>query len=78
MQLVQLDKHIKLLDSPGIVMATGDTDSATILKNCVKVESIDDPVPTVDAILRRCTKHKVHEQTTVSNYRGNSCTLVPR
>jgi nuclear GTP-binding protein len=59
MQLVQLDKHIKLLDSPGIVMATGDTDSATILKNCVKVETIDDPVPTVEAILRRCTKHKV-------------------
>lgn len=37
MQEVQLDKHVKLLDSPGIVMATGDSDAATILKNCVKV-----------------------------------------
>ena len=59
MQLVQLDKHVMLLDSPGIVMATGQTDAATILRNCVRVENIDDPVPTVNAILRRCTKHKV-------------------
>ncbi len=37
MQEVQLDKLIKLLDSPGIVMATGNSDAATILRNCVKV-----------------------------------------
>ncbi|KAK2168329.1 hypothetical protein LSH36_18g11063 [Paralvinella palmiformis] len=62
MQLVQLDKHVMLLDSPGIVMATGQTDAATILRNCVRVENIDDPVPTVNAILRRCTKHKLMMQ----------------
>jgi nuclear GTP-binding protein len=28
MQEVHLDKHIKLLDSPGIVMATGNSDTA--------------------------------------------------
>merc|ERR1739848_21612 len=27
MQEVQLDKHVKLLDSPGIVMATGSSDT---------------------------------------------------
>ena len=59
MQEVQLDKHVKLLDSPGIVMAAGDTDAATILKNCVKVESIDDPTAPVSAILRRCNKQQV-------------------
>jgi nuclear GTP-binding protein len=37
MQEVHLDKHIKLLDSPGIVMATGNSDTAVILRNCVKV-----------------------------------------
>ena len=36
MQMVQLDKHIKLLDSPGIVMASGN-DASTILKNAVRV-----------------------------------------
>ena len=37
MQEVILDKHVKLLDSPGIVMASGSTDAQIILRNCVKV-----------------------------------------
>ena len=37
MQVVQLDKNIKLLDSPGVVMATNASDTAVILRNCVKV-----------------------------------------
>ena len=38
MQEVHLDKHVKLLDSPGIVMDSGNSDSAVILRNCVKVQ----------------------------------------
>lgn len=37
MQEVHLDKHVKLLDSPGIVMDSSNSDSAVILRNCVKV-----------------------------------------
>ncbi len=37
MQEVMLDKHVKLLDSPGIVIGTGSTDTQIILRNCVKV-----------------------------------------
>ena len=37
MQEVHLDKHVKLVDSPGIVMDGGNSDSAVILRNCVKV-----------------------------------------
>lgn len=37
MQAVKIDKHVKLLDSPGIVMATSMSDASTILRNCVKV-----------------------------------------
>ena len=38
LQEVQLDKHVKLIDSPGIVMATGSGDPASLaLRNCVKV-----------------------------------------
>ena len=37
MQEVVLDKHVKLLDSPGIVMASGSSDTQVILRNCVKV-----------------------------------------
>ena len=38
MQEVHLDKHIKLLDSPGIVLKrTSDDDPSMALRNCVKV-----------------------------------------
>ncbi|KAM7429354.1 Guanine nucleotide-binding protein-like 3 [Porites harrisoni] len=68
MQEVQLDKHVKLVDSPGIVMDNSNSDSAVILRNCVKIETIDDPVPAVEAILRRCNKHQVMEKYSVPDY----------
>lgn len=37
MQEVALNKHIKILDCPGIVMATGSSPSAMVLRNCVNV-----------------------------------------
>ena len=67
MQEIQLDKHIQLLDSPGIVMATGETDAHTILRNCVAVETIDDPSTAVHAILRRCPKQQVHKITVLTH-----------
>jgi len=40
MQVVQLDKHIRLLDSPGVVIATKMADSAAaVLRNCVRVSN---------------------------------------
>lgn len=63
LQEVHLDKHIKLLDCPGIVMATSTTDAAMILRNCVKIEQLVDPLPPVEAILRRCNKTQVCDGT---------------
>jgi len=59
LQEIHLDKHIKLLDCPGIVMATSTTDAAMILRNCVKIEQLVDPLLPVEAILRRCSKAQV-------------------
>ena len=53
---MHLDKHIKLLDCPGIVMATSTSDAGMILRNCVKIEQLVDPLPAIEAILRRCNK----------------------
>ena len=62
MQEIQLDNHVKLLDSPGIVMATGSGDPASIvLRNCMKVESLPDPFTPVEAILRRCSRLQVNQ-----------------
>ena len=47
MQEVHLDKKVRLLDCPGIVFASGGDKNAgdIILRNCVKVEKILDPIP---------------------------------
>jgi len=60
MQTVQLDKHIRLLDSPGIVVASNlADDAAVVLRNCVRVESLEDPVTPVNAIVARCHKQQL-------------------
>ena len=58
-----LDKHVKLIDSPGVVFASTQGDSAGLnaLRNCVKVERLADPVSAVNEIMRRCP----HEQLMV-------------
>ncbi|TST85782.1 Red-sensitive opsin [Bagarius yarrelli] len=58
LQEVHIDKHIKILDCPGIVL-TSTSDAAVILRNCVKIEQLVDPVPAVEKILRRCNKKQI-------------------
>ncbi|KAJ1570120.1 Guanine nucleotide-binding protein-like 3 [Nowakowskiella sp. JEL0078] len=56
-QEIQLDKNIKLLDCPGIVFSTSiknKNDPDVLLRNCVKVEILEDPVVPVEYILSRC------------------------
>lgn len=50
MQEVVLDRNVRLLDSPGVVF----DDNTALLGNCVDADSIDDPIPPVDALLKRC------------------------
>ena len=45
MQEVHLDKNVKLLDCPGVVMLKSEENNATVaLKNCKRIEKLDDPV----------------------------------
>ena len=55
MQEVVLDRNVRLLDSPGVVF----DDSTALLGNCVDADSIDDPIPAVDALLQRCNPHSL-------------------
>nr|XP_015193702.1 PREDICTED: guanine nucleotide-binding protein-like 3-like protein isoform X1 [Lepisosteus oculatus] len=70
LQEVHLDKHIKLLDCPGIVMATSLTDAAMVLRNCVKIEQLVDPVAPVEAILRRCSKQQIMQHYGIPDFRS--------
>ncbi|KAF6024721.1 GNL3 [Bugula neritina] len=77
MQEVQLDKNVRLLDCPGIVMATGDEASAhTILRNAVKVEQIEDPTAPVEIILSRCRKDQMMLQYKIPMYTDCNSFLV--
>lgn len=66
LQEIKLDKHIKLIDSPGIIM-NHDKDSVNLsLKNCLRVETLKDPVQPVEAILQKCKKEDI-----IMRYRVN-------
>ncbi|KAF9433107.1 Guanine nucleotide-binding protein-like 3 [Entomortierella beljakovae] len=61
-QEISLDKNIKLLDCPGIVFSTGDngeTPAELLLRNCVKVELLEDPISPVELIVGRCRKDQL-------------------
>ncbi|PAV56922.1 hypothetical protein WR25_15762 [Diploscapter pachys] len=57
LQEIELDKHIRLIDSPGVVLlAANERDPIEVaLKNAVRVENLLDPIGPVHAILRRCS-----------------------
>eukprot|EP00038_Savillea_parva_P006569 m.164567 g.164567 ORF g.164567 m.164567 type:complete len:498 (+) comp12442_c0_seq1:265-1758(+) len=60
---VSLDKHVKLIDSPGIVF--GDTTQSgadLILRNCIKLEDLEDPVRAVGSLLERCDHDMIMER----------------
>jgi nuclear GTP-binding protein len=55
MQEVVLDKNVSLLDCPGVVF----DDKSALLGNCVDAESIEDPIPPVEALLKRCNQQSL-------------------
>ncbi|XP_055813040.1 guanine nucleotide-binding protein-like NSN1 [Solanum dulcamara] len=56
LQEVQLDKNVKLLDCPGVVMlrSVSEDDASIALRNCKRIEKLDDPISPVKEILKLC------------------------
>eukprot|EP01041_Mallomonas_annulata_P012393 gene12393-26071_t len=73
MQEVVLDKNIRLLDSPGIVFADGNT-SETALRNCINVEAMEDVITPVQAILERCPQPYLMQLYSIPKFKLNDCT----
>ncbi|CAO3638003.1 unnamed protein product [Mucor hiemalis] len=71
-QQITLDKNIKLLDCPGIVFAQqgqdGQNAAEITLRNCVKVELLDDPITPVEVIVSRCTTDQLMRMYNVSYF----------
>ncbi|CAG8754736.1 3670_t:CDS:2, partial [Racocetra fulgida] len=77
-QEIHLDKNIKLLDSPGIVFAREQDDkySEILLKNCVKIELLDDPVSPVELIVSRCSPQQLMNRYNVPMFKDTNDFLI--
>ncbi|KAK4469921.1 hypothetical protein MN116_006637 [Schistosoma mekongi] len=73
---VRIDKNLFLLDSPGTLVSKSSDASDLVLKNCIKPEMLADPVPAVEAILRRCSQDQLLSKYDVEGYNNVSEFLV--
>mmetsp|Transcript_22486 Transcript_22486/g.62374 ORF Transcript_22486/g.62374 Transcript_22486/m.62374 type:complete len:603 (-) Transcript_22486:260-2068(-) len=69
-QEIHLDKHVKLLDTPGIVFHGDEAGVASVLRNCVKVEKLADPVSPVAEVLRRCPARQLIQLYKIGAFKG--------
>eukprot|EP01125_Pyxidicula_operculata_P007200 TRINITY_DN2449_c0_g2_i1.p1 TRINITY_DN2449_c0_g2~~TRINITY_DN2449_c0_g2_i1.p1 ORF type:complete len:617 (+),score=182.44 TRINITY_DN2449_c0_g2_i1:44-1894(+) len=58
---IVLDKHITLLDCPGIIFSSDMSETDAALRNCVNFEQLEDYMMPVQAILNRCS-HQAFQQ----------------
>lgn len=72
-QEVILDKTVRMIDSPGIVFADGDS-AAVTLRNCVHVESLEDVLTPVQAILEKCPQPYLMQLYSISTFEPNNVT----
>ncbi|KAG0139634.1 hypothetical protein CROQUDRAFT_666217 [Cronartium quercuum f. sp. fusiforme G11] len=56
-QEISLEKGLKILDCPGVVMDSVGSDPSKVLRNVVKIEQLSDPFGPIGIILKRC-KHE--------------------
>eukprot|EP00922_Rhytidocystis_sp_ex-Travisia-forbesii_P055063 GHVS01081557.1.p1 GENE.GHVS01081557.1~~GHVS01081557.1.p1 ORF type:complete len:588 (-),score=82.48 GHVS01081557.1:5-1768(-) len=54
LQYLSLDKQVRLVDSPGVVLSGTDSDPSTVLRNAVSVTAVKDPESVVEFLLTRC------------------------
>ncbi|KAG7087550.1 hypothetical protein E1B28_013506 [Marasmius oreades] len=77
-QSVQLERGIRIIDSPGVIFdddddeAKGQKKGSVLLRNVVKVEDVDDPIAVVEEILSRTAKETIQK---IYNLPGFSSTL---
>lgn len=67
---MQLDRHIQLLDCPGVVMETGAPTAAAPLRGALAPQRLRDPLTPAAAILRRCPPEQVGSALFLGGGRG--------
>jgi len=69
LQEVKLDSKVTLIDSPGVLLAPED-DPDYVLRNCVRLDKLTDPVTPVEGILRRCKTEQLLKLYQIGNFRN--------
>merc|ERR1712198_164869 len=73
MQEVKLDKNIKMIDSPGIVMSSSVDPVERVLRNCTRLDLAGiDASLVVEHILARCTTSQIMLQYGIPNFKDTS------
>ena len=68
-QEVQLDKKVKLIDCPGVIFSSDSDDaSGLLLRNCISVDALEDPLPSAEAIIGRCRPDQLMSQYSVPRF----------
>jgi len=73
MQEVKLDKNIKMIDSPGIVMSSSVDPVERVLRNCTRLDLAGiEASLVVEHILRRCSTQQIMLQYGVPNFKDTT------
>ncbi|MGH0187606.1 UNVERIFIED_CONTAM: hypothetical protein FKN15_025807, partial [Acipenser sinensis] len=59
MQLVHIDKSVKMLDSPGIIAGSLNSAVSLALRSASEMEELVNPLEAVNALLKHCNKQQV-------------------
>mmetsp|Transcript_40864 Transcript_40864/g.80185 ORF Transcript_40864/g.80185 Transcript_40864/m.80185 type:complete len:577 (-) Transcript_40864:219-1949(-) len=68
LQTIKLDSHISLLDSPGVLAAEGASQAELVLRNCLKLEDVEDPVAAVHKIVQKAPKEHLMQLYMIADY----------
>jgi len=71
-QTVKLDNHISILDSPGVLFSNITDDPNLLLRNCLKLEHIQDPMKVVNLIVKRIPKEQLMSLYELPNFNDSS------
>ncbi len=71
-QYITLMRRIYLIDCPGVVYPSKDTDTQIVLKGVVRVENIKDPGDHIQAVLDRVRPEYIQRTYQVSNWNDSN------